>query len=178
MGDFDLGLIPFSTQIEEWPAIKEILLKAPRNPAYLVDPGKTWKVYAQPHEGDRWRAKAFSTYREAFAVFKKRRASDHDVSITSTRLKFLPPSRVVKITRRGKPLMVKTARGKLIQQTRIVYISPPPGHSWCMYCRRFTVFLWFSQHHAIPKEFNYSLGEARRCCICGVREVMGTWRGR
>jgi hypothetical protein len=177
MGDFDLGLMPFRQQLTEFPPIKEMLKKNVRNPKALVDPGVTWRVYGRREEGGSWGQKKFPTYFEAFQFMKPRLKTYYDISITSTRLQFLPPGRVVKIKRRGQPVMVKTPKGE-IQMTKIVPIHPPPGHLWCKYCRRFSVFLWFSRHHAFPKHYNelLEMDPRRRCAICGVSEEWGAWR--
>lgn len=176
MGDFDMGLMTFQEQLEEYPALKEFVTKNARNPPKLINPGKTWRIYAQRRGGDRWRTKAFPTYVDAFKFMKPRLKTFHDISITSTRLSFTPPGRVVKIKKDGRPLMVEV-RGKKVQVTRFVPIKPPPGHLWCMYCRRFTVFTYFFTHHALGKLEGES-ASSRRCCVCGIREAVGSWQRR
>jgi len=175
MGDFDLGLMTFQEQLEFYAALKEMVTKNVRNPPKLLDPGRTWVVYGQKHTGDKWGRKRFPTYVEAFRFMKPRLKTYHDISITSTRLQFKPPGRVVKIKRNGRPLMV-VINGKKQQETRFVAISPPPGHLWCKYCRRFSVFVWYTSHHAFPKDMPITDPSIRRCAICGVTERWGAWR--
>lgn len=175
MGDFDIGMIPFRDQLVDYPAIKAMLLKPQKNPAQLKGVGMPWRVYAQKEVGGRWRKRDFKRYKDAFEFLKPRLKTYHDISITSKRLRFPPPGRVVKIRRHGEPLMQKTKHGS-VQVTRLVRVTPPPGHSWCIYCRRFTVFIWFTSHHAFTgSSLDHSI-PTRRCCVCGIREVTGAWR--
>jgi hypothetical protein len=174
MADLDIGLMPFQEQIDEYPALREMLLKAVRNPSGLVNPGLPWRVYGQREGRGRWAKRDFETYVEAFRFLKPRLKTYHDISITSKARPFDPPGRLVKLRRNGQPLMVKTNNG-MQRATKLVPIKPPPGHLWCMYCRRFTVFIWFTTHHAFKRPQPYDLS-SRRCCVCGIREVMGAWR--
>lgn len=172
----DLELMPFQRQLEEYPPIKAMLLVVAKNPALLKGVGQPWRVYGQRHEGGKWAKKDFLRYKDAFKFLKPRLSTYRDISITSKRLSFAPPGRVVRIKRGGEPVMVKTANG-FIQKTKIVAVSPPPGHLWCIYCRRFTVFTWFMTHHAFPRQYwSISDQSTRRCCVCGIREVIGAWR--
>lgn len=168
-------LMRFNEQLDEYPAIKDLLLTKPTlvNVPSVSPP---WRVYARKDERSGWGRKEFPTYKAAFDFWKLKRKIWYDVSITSKRQAFPSPGRLVKIRRRGQPLMVKTPTG-MRQATKLVPLSPPPAHQWCMYCRRFTIFTWFLNHHAFRGEMKLMMDTAeRRCCICGVRETTGAHR--
>lgn len=171
----DLGMMTFQEQLEIYPPIREMLLRNVRNPAQLRGVGLPWRVYGQKTSGGSWARKDFRKYKEAFQFLKPRLKTYHDISITSKRLSFPIPGRVVRIRRNGRPLMVKTKQG-LVQQTRMVPVRPPPDHLWCLYCRRFTIFTWFSAHHAFRGENKEGYDPSlRRCFICGGREGFAAW---
>lgn len=190
----DVDLMTFQDQLEAYPAIKEMLTTKPAEPVRHVNVAKPnrkpvwvavplthttppWRVYARRTDSSNWARKDFPTYKGAFDFFKLKRKVWHDVSITSKRQAFLPPGRTVRLKRAGQPLMVKGGDGKLVQATRIVPVKPPPGHLWCMYCRRFTVFTWFRTHHAHRGEQALLMDpSARRCCVCGIREETGAFQ--
>lgn len=165
-GDYEL--MTFQEQIEEYPALREMFTKRPILGGVSVSP--PWRVWARRTDGSPWGRKDFETYPEAFAFWKAKRKLWLDVSITCKRQGFDPPGRVVKIVRRGEPVMIKLPGGKLRQQTKLVPIKPPPGHLWCGWCRRFTVFKYFTRHHAFSKSTLIVDSSIRRCCICGISE--------
>lgn len=72
--------------------------------------------------------------------------------------------------------MVQTASGPQ-QKTAIVAWKPrldgmEEEHIWCTYCRRPTVFRWFTAHHTLRNSPVAGTTDPtdRRCTICGVRE--------
>lgn len=168
-------LIPFQEQLDMYPQIRELLLtKPPKSRVPPISP--PWRIYAQRTTETSWARKDFPTYKAAFDFWKLKRKLWYDVSITSKRQAFQPPGRLVKISRKGQPVMVKTPTG-MRQATKLVPIKPPPGHAWCMYCRRFTIFTWFRTHHAHRGEMALLMDPSeRRCCICGIRETAGAYR--
>lgn len=164
MMDVRAELIPFRDQLREYPGIKELMLTVPKNLPPPVSPA--WIVYGR-HEGRPWGRKEFERYKDAFAYVKPRLKTYHDISITCKRKSFPPPSRLVRIKRGGKPVIVKGQ-----QATKLIPIKPPINHQWCFYCRRFTIFTWFSNHHAFQGDKKYIMDPtARRCCVCGVRDA-------
>jgi hypothetical protein len=173
-----IPMLTFEEQLEMYPQLKEYMtknVKVPKLPR-LTPP---WRVYGQRHNGGRWAKKDFPTYALAFQFWKANRHKYHDMSITCKVQPWDPPGRIVKLTRGGQPLMVRTSRGKKIQATRLIPVKAPADHEWCMYCRRFTVFTWFSKHHAFPGTMAYLMDQtAMRCTICGVRRQTGAFRGR
>lgn len=169
-----IQMLTYQEQLELYPQLKEYLLKVPKLPDIprLTPP---WRVYGQQHNGGRWGRKDFPTYKGAFQYWKQRRNNFHDISITCKPMGFLPPGKIVKLRRNGEPLMVKTANGKR-QATKLIPIRPPADHLWCLYCRRFVIFTWFTAHHAFSGNMKLLMDPTvRRCSICGVREETGAY---
>lgn len=141
-----------------------------------------WRLYVQRLDTRRWGKKDFWSYPEAvrsFAAFRKA-GLIYDASVTCRPIAFLPPSKVVKI--KGK--FIKTSRGQQVQATKEIFWRWAPlldpgdmEHHWCPYCRRPTIFTWFSTHHAITGTHRSLMDPtARRCTICGIRlEGIGAW---
>lgn len=131
-----------------------------------------WRLYVQRETDGPWARKDFETYRDTFRRLKAEMFEGiHDATIQSKGHAFDPPYRIVKVVRNGQPVLVKG-----IQETRVMVWKPtlPEGetpHRWCPYCRRPTIFSWFSNHHAFPKngvvKFDPTL---LRCTICGVSD--------
>ena len=167
-------MLTFQEQLDLYPALKKYTLQLPQ--VYnLPGSAPSWRVYAQKHDGGGWAMKDFQQYKEAFAFFKANRNKYHDMSITSKRRSYDPPGRIVRITRNGQPVMVKTPTGTH-QQTKLVPIAAPADHRWCMFCRRFTVFGWFNSHHAFRGEMKLMMDPSiRRCTVCGIRETTGAY---
>lgn len=168
-------LIPFREQLVLYPQIKKLLQT---KPAKLNAPpvSPPWRVYARRTEQSGWARKEFPNYVAAYNFLKLKLPLWYDVSITSKRQAFPAPTRIVKVTRQGRPVMVQTANGPQ-QKTKVVPIKPPPYHLWCMYCRRFTVFTWFTTHHALKGEAALMMQQhIRRCCVCGITEDSGAAR--
>lgn len=167
-------LMRFQEQLEEYPQIREVLLTVPKTLSPPITP--PWRIYARTTPDAGWARKDFHTYKSAFDFYKLKRKLWHDISITSKRQQTPPPGKWVKLKRNGQPVMVNTPTGKR-QATKLVPITPPPFHLWCTYCRRFTVFTWFTNHHAFRGEQKLLMDPSeRRCCICGIRETTGAYR--
>lgn len=151
---------------------KEFFLTNPIVPAYwptILD-RMPWRVYVQRRVDGPWAKKDFHTYKQAFKFLRPWLPKAHDATIQSRGMAYDPPFKVVRITRGGKPVLDE--RGK--QKLRRVIWAPtlPLGeeiHVWCTYCRRPTVFRWFSYHHAFPKGYKIST-PYQRCVICGTSE--------
>lgn len=152
------------------PKFKEFFLKPPPMPrVYREQALKPWRLYVQRETGGRWSKKDCSTYTEAFRLFKVWRPQAHDAAIVSKAVAFAPPSRRVRI----KNKFVVGSDGVKRQATKAVpwRMSLPDGegiHDWCVYCRRPTIFRYFSSHHAFPKNEQFDIA-SRRCTICGCR---------
>jgi hypothetical protein len=57
---------------------------------------------------------------------------------------------------------------KVAGKRQVSRYNMPPEHQWCPYCRRPTIFGYFTRHHAIPFAVNV---EHQRCRICGARTI-------
>jgi hypothetical protein len=71
-----------------------------------------------------------------------------------------------------KEVELKGGKTKTIKYQKRVYYAPIvnwPGHTWCPYCRRPTVFGWFTSHHAFPPSLP-PLPYKKRCGICGIAQ--------
>lgn len=147
----------------------------PKNGATRIN----WRIYIQRETEGRWLRKDFEKYPDAFRRLAKelKEGRLHDGTIQSRGIAYAPPQRIVKLTRGGRPAMVKGPGGKLVQRTALVVWKPKLGphdesHTWCPYCRRPVVFKWFANHHALrnsPVAGCIDIGD-RRCVICGGRE--------
>lgn len=171
-------------ELLEDPKYKEYFLTAPQLPK-VPRTSPPWRLYVKDHDG-LWRKRDFPKYSEAVKLFARLRSAGKvaDAAVTCRPVAFDPPTKVVKVKVNGKPKMIKTSRGKLVQETREIRWSwlnllPPDedAHYWCPYCRRPTIFTWFSQHHAVVGAHRtYMDKSARRCTICGIRlEGIGAW---
>lgn len=146
---------------------------------------QNWRVLVQRKADGAWAKKDFERYADAFRLIAKqlKEGKLHDGTIQSRGIAYGPPERIVRVTRRGQPVMVKTTAGKFIQKTAVVVWRPQlsadeEDHVWCTYCRRPTVFRWFATHRAIRNSPVAGCVDPtdRRCTICGGREefIRGT----
>jgi hypothetical protein len=148
---------------------KEFMLTKPKVPRVMKRMGGTpWVVYVQQEVDGPWGKKEFETYGPAFQFFKawlKRGA--HDLAINNRRIGFDPPLRFARI--RGK--YITGSDGVRRQATKAIPWKPrldsgDPDHKWCRYCRRPTIFKYYSKH----KRLTMVDPTVRRCCICGASE--------
>lgn len=136
-----------------------------------------WRVYVQRKPDGSWAKKDFWSYVEAFKFLKKLLPEIHDAAIHCRGVSYKPPSRRVRVTRGGKPVIIKSPNGTRVQRTRLVYWTPKlepeeAPHVWCPWCRRPVEIRWFSKHHSfngVDQVFDPSL---RRCVICGASELL------
>lgn len=114
-----------------------------------------WRIYVQAEEGGSWARTETGGYVKAYRYVAKHIRDYHDICIQSKRHEFRPP--VVKDKSTGKRH----------------YWPCPVGHRWCPYCRRPTVFTYFSRHHLFSGRNGFSTGTSgyKRCVICGIRLV-------
>lgn len=145
-----------------------------------------WRVMIQRQAGGPWAKKETATYADAFRLIANnlRDGRLHDGAIISRGIAFGPPQRIAKVTSGGRPVWftrngktVLDSDGKRIQKTVVVLWKPKleptdEPHSWCTYCRRPTVFRWFTSHHALRAAGLQELVDPtdRRCTICAARE--------
>lgn len=112
-----------------------------------VSSAKPWRVLGQREQGGKWGRADMDRYVQAYSAVKLRLPEYYDLTIHSKLQAFKPP--VVELGKRRS------------------YMPCPDGHHWCVYCRRPTVFAYFSRHHAMPgmELASYEL----RCSICAAR---------
>lgn len=131
------------------------LLKDPQYRAWFskvpklttVHHSSPWRLFLQKEEGGKWARADVPTYVKAYSAVKLRLSDYFDITIHSKPQAFKPP--------------VVEFAGKRI------YLPLPDDHTWCVYCRRPTVFAYFTKHPNMPKIIlaEYEL----RCGICGGR---------
>lgn len=166
-------MIPMSELIKD-PTYRKFLETQPKTPKIsrnqTMQKSPPWVVYVQREADGPWAKKECWKYSEAFKVFRHwLKKGAHDATINNKRYPTPPPSRLVKI--KGK--FVTGSDGKRRQATTYVTWRLPaamsldqPTHHWCLYCRRPTVFKYFSKH----KRMGNVDSSVRRCCICGSSE--------
>jgi hypothetical protein len=155
---------------------KEFFLKQPEMPSVIrQNPHlRPWRVYIQREADGPWAKKDLRTYTEAFQLFKHYRPDIHDAAICSRSIGFAPPHRLVRIKGQYREIVHK-GKKTTVQVTKLVVWKPklPPeegSHTWCTYCRRPTIFRYFSKHHAFTGSELQISQEYLRCTICGIRE--------
>lgn len=162
-------------ELLDLPGFKEFLVTRPEILAVPIGNKLPWRVYVQKHPHGRWAKKDFETYGAAFKFMKPYIRTSHDVALHCRNIMYLPPGRWLPIRRNGEPVYLLDAQGKprldddgkRIRQKKFKPMQMPPGHTWCAYCRRPTIFTWFSRHHAFPPTLKIR-GNVERCTICGV----------
>ena len=151
---------------------REFFLKKPEIPN-IKRTAPPWRIYVQSDIDGAWARAETDTYIQAFKFLKKKLLEGiHDGAIQSKGVAFKPPERWVRVTRGGKPVWMLNSAGLRVQKTKLVVWKPKlpegePHHSWCMYCRRPTIFRYFGRHHAFRKTEWADLSRDRRCTICG-----------
>jgi hypothetical protein len=125
-----------------------------------------WTVYIQKEAGGKWGKKSFRSYKKALKfMFAWLTAGCHDAALNNKRVPFDPPHRWVRI--KGK--FVRGSDGVMRQATKRVIWKPrlpadEVQHHWCRYCRRPTVFKFYSKHRVLGN----CDPTVPRCCICGA----------
>lgn len=152
---------------------REYFLKAPKLPEHYNRPGMLpWKLYIQKPGETIWRAKRFSTYRDAFEALKKLMKSGTvgNAAINCPPLAFIPPVRNVRLKGVIDKQTKKQAIQTIVWKPRIE--SDMADHLWCGHCRRPSIFR-VAAVNINRKDAKYILpvGEpALRCSICGASE--------
>jgi len=129
-----------------------------------------FRIYVQRERGGRWAKKDFDDFKSAYNFLARHLKEWHDAAFVARNHACRPP--VVRV-----PGKVKKKIGK---QIKVVpgfvrqYYAPIlsiDGHQWCPYCRRPTVFDFFSEHHAFFHTNLRPLPFKRRCSVCGIAET-------
>lgn len=136
------------------PLFKSWIKKPPKLPLSRLRDYHPWRVYVK-FENKGWAKKDFLTYVQAYNFLVRIRHLKgsrvlEDACIHSKSWEFKPPTVKLKDGRR-------------------TYMAMPPGHDWCGYCRRPTVFNYYSTHHQWPE---WMKNLPWKCCsICGLTEM-------
>lgn len=162
-------MIPMSELIKD-KTYKKFLMTQPLIPPLLKDPrmvpSPPWVVYVQKDMDGPWGKKEFWKYTDAFKFFRKwLKRGAHDLALNNKRYGYEPPNRFARI--KGK--YVKGSDGVVRQATKSLPWRPKleqgdAEHHWCKYCRRPTVFKFYSRH----KRIGVVDQTVPRCCICGA----------
>jgi hypothetical protein len=110
-----------------------------------------WRVYAKLKRKDPWRKADFAKWTEAHAFVAAGWREWYDCALVCRNHPHRPP-----VVRVG---------GKRHYHAPLLTI---PNHQWCPYCRRPTVFAWFTQHHAFTTIS--PLPWRKRCGVCGIAQ--------
>jgi hypothetical protein len=136
------------------------------------NPSPPWVVYVQRQSDGPWGKKEFWKYKKALAFLERAlELGVHDAALNCKRMGFTPPIRFARV--RGK--YVVGSDGERRQATKRIWWQPrlmegDAEHQWCMYCRRPTVFKYFSRH----KRLGSVDSSVMRCSICGASERIAT----
>lgn len=110
---------------------------------------RPWRVFVQRIEDGPWGVKDFKSYRKALAFFAKAiKLGVWDATINH------------KVHQFGPPRLRARKGGRTVPWDGI-----PPGHRWCSFCRRPTIFRYYKKHPAIPLPM--VIPYVSRCSICG-----------
>lgn len=166
---------------------KFVVTKPDLPPAASIGGRLPWRLWVQREAGGRWAKKDFTSYGEAARALKSYLKTAHDLALGSRSVAFKIPGRWVNLSKGGQPVYLRDAKNQIVvrdgvkvRKQKFVAMSLPPGHAWCIYCRRPTVFTWFSRHHAFSKELqDLFRRDEERCTICGITENNPhDWQGR
>jgi hypothetical protein len=144
----------------------------PDMPKHLADPRwvKTapWVVYIQKEVNGPWGKRSFWKYRKAYkfmmAWMKK---GCHDAAINNVRVGFEPPMRLARVKGKyvvGSDGVRRQATVRIAWKLPVAMMVDQPEHHWCKYCRRPTIFKFYSKH----KRLGAVDPSVPRCCICGA----------
>lgn len=158
-------------ELLEDPAYRSFLTTKPTMPRHLRDPqvmsSAPWVVYVQRESGGRWGRKSFWKYKDALKFLNDCLYKHHvwDAALNNKRFGYDPPRKIVRIKGKFKV----DSRGVKRQVTKAIIWKPKltegeDEHHWCRYCRRPTVFKFYSRHKVLGEVTS----DVPRCCICGA----------
>lgn len=149
---------------------KKFLTTQPGLPPAMKDPrlapSPPWVVYVQREPEGPWGKKEFWKYTDAFKFFAAwLKKGAHDLALANKRYGYEPPYRFARI--RGKYVVgsdgIRRQATKAVPWRILDLPDGEPEHHWCKYCRRPTVFKFYSRH----KRLGVVDQTVPRCCICG-----------
>ena len=139
-----------------------------------------YRLWVQRRAHGPWLKKDISSYHSGIKWLIDRLDEIHDGALAIKGLQSPPPNKLVKVKRNGVLLTKIGSDGverPVVKEVPWHFYTPidERKHVWCPYCRRPTIFTWFSKHHNMP---NILQPEYSRCTICGCREdsVPRDWR--
>lgn len=161
------------------PVYRSYFCRVPRLPPH-PEGRPPWRLFVQLKGEQRWRSKNYETYAEAFKAFNRLRKEGkiHDAAINCRRASFPPPVAMVRIPGkyvRGSDGKERPAHKRMDWKPLIPEDVLP--HDWCPWCRRPTVFRYFSSHHALNSLGMPIDSSVMRCHICGASTRVATYRG-
>ncbi len=136
--------IRLRTLLKEDEAFKQWFMKPPT--ITVVHSTPPWRIFVQMEREGSWARADYRTYAEAFRGVKSRLPEAWDMTIHCKPQGFKPPV--------------------LRYQGKKVYAPVPEGHIWCDFCRRATIFGYYSRH----RNLGLVSSEEERCGICGTRK--------
>jgi hypothetical protein len=113
-----------------------------------------WRVYVQKKPGKRWRKKDFDRWAPAHKFLMAHVGEWYNASLTCRNDHYRPP--------------VVRYQGTRQYYKKVLLVE---AHIWCPYCRRPTMFGYFTHHHNFPRGGIQPMPHFLRCGICGIREV-------
>lgn len=163
----------------EDPIYKAYFCKVPKLPP-TVSPNPPWRLYVLKRGEKHWRRKDYQTYTDAFKVLKRmlKQKVVKDAAIHCKRMSFSPPVRMMKI--RGKYIV--GSDGVRRQATKRVDWQPKmlgeifDEPEWCPWCRRPTLFRFYTRHHALNHLQMPIDPSVLRCEICGASTRITSYR--
>lgn len=111
-----------------------------------------WRVYVKVTKKSPWAKRDFLTWKKARKFVRKHADKWYDCVLVCRNDAHRPP--VIRVGRKRQ------------------YYAPMVnmvGHTWCPYCRRPTIFGWFTEHHAFTNGLK-PLAYKKRCSICGIAQ--------
>lgn len=127
---------------------------------------KRWVVWIEAKPGQ-WTSRRFRNWKKAQKFFRAHQADYYDITLVDMRP--------------HKPPLLRRDSGRRHKNGQPIYETfwwpfpafVEPGHKWCPYCRRPTVFRYYRNHHALvriaPSGVRLPIDHTKlRCRVCGV----------
>lgn len=108
-----------------------------------------WRVYVKAKKKKPWQKRDFTAWPEAYRFVEKHWEQWYDCVLICRNDPYRPP--------------VIRMNGRRQYHTEVTQMD---GHIWCPYCRRPTVFGYFTEHHAFVT--TKPVPWRKRCGICGI----------
>ena len=164
-------MIPMSELLRD-SVYAKFLEAEPDMPKHLSDPrmvsSPPWVVYIQKTGEGPWGKRSFWKYKKALKFMKKwLKKGCHDAALNNMRVGYEPPYRLARIKGKyvvGSDGIRRQATTRIPWKVPTALLLDQPEHHWCKYCRRPTIFKFYSKH----KRLGSVTTDVPRCCICGA----------